>query len=83
MMELLDQTPSLEQTIGFYSDNELDVITSLSRVTRWRMVRRGTFPAPVELSPGRKGTPKPAVHAWIRERMEAATKTAASSVVGV
>ncbi len=39
--------------IAFYSDKQLDIITSLSRATRWRMRRKGTFPNPVHLSKGR------------------------------
>jgi prophage regulatory protein len=54
---------------GFYSEPELDRLTTLSRVTRWRMVRAGTFPRPVQLSPGRVGTAKAAVHRWIADRL--------------
>jgi prophage regulatory protein len=44
----------------------------LSRVTIWRMVRRGEFPAPARLSPGRIGWSAHAVNAWVAERMAAA-----------
>jgi prophage regulatory protein len=57
------------ELIGFYSDAELDRVTSLSRTTRWREVKAGRFPKPVELSPGRKGTEKRAVHEWIARRL--------------
>lgn len=44
-------------------------LTSLSRVTLWRMVQRGEFPSPVQLSPGRVGYPAAEVDAWIAARM--------------
>lgn len=53
---------------GFYSPKEVFVITTLSRTTIWRMVKRGEFPAPVRLSLGRNGWPKVAIHLWIRLR---------------
>jgi prophage regulatory protein len=82
MKAVLENTPSFREAaaragaemaaaLGFYSEAELDAITSLSRVTRWRLRRQGKFPSSVELSPGRNGTPKAAVHRWIEERLEA------------
>ncbi len=41
--------------VAFYSEKQLDKITSLSRMTRWRMRRLGTFPNPVHISAGRVG----------------------------
>ena len=38
--------------------------TTLSRSTIWRMVKAGTFPAPVRLSPGRVGFRVEDVEAW-------------------
>lgn len=46
--------------------------TSLSRTTLWRMVRRGEFPKPVQVSPGRVAWPENAVNAWISAKMGAA-----------
>jgi prophage regulatory protein len=46
--------------------------TSLSRVVRWRMVRNGSFPAPVPISPGRVAWPESAINRWIAERIAAA-----------
>ena len=56
--------------IAFYSDKQLDLVTSLTRVTRWRMRRKGMFPQPVKLSEGRVGYPKNLIDQWIQERME-------------
>jgi predicted DNA-binding transcriptional regulator AlpA len=77
MKAALDRTPSVGEVvarvgiaIGFYSESELDEITSLSRVTRWRLTKLGKFPPSVELSPGRRGTPKAAVHEWIESKLE-------------
>ena len=46
--------------------------TSLSRTTLWRMVRKGEFPKPVQVSPGRIAWPERAVSAWIASKLEAA-----------
>jgi prophage regulatory protein len=59
--------------LGFYSDAELDQLTSLSRTTRWREIKAGRFPKPVELSPGRKGFAKRAIHQWMAARDAQAT----------
>jgi predicted DNA-binding transcriptional regulator AlpA len=88
MNAVLDRTPTVSEvaariaaefagSIGFYSEAELDAITSLSRVTRWRLTKQGKFPPSVELSPGRKGTPKAAVHEWIKSKLEAGQRDAA------
>ena len=74
--------PSAQNDLGFYADNDLDEITSLSKVTRWRMAKAGKFPRPVQLTPGRVGYPKAAVHAWIRQQMGAASQVAAASGAG-
>jgi prophage regulatory protein len=46
--------------------------TSLSRTTIWRMVRRGEFPAPIQISPGRVAWSEAAVDAWIASKTVAA-----------
>ncbi len=51
--------------VAFYSEKQLDKITSLSRMTRWRMRRLGTFPNPVHISAGRVGYPAKAIDEWI------------------
>ena len=43
--------------------------TSLSRTTLWRMVRAGSFPKPVTISPGRIAWPESAVQAWIAAKV--------------
>jgi predicted DNA-binding transcriptional regulator AlpA len=43
-----------------------------SDTTLWRMCKSGRFPAPVGISPGRKGWPESKVQAWIAERIAAA-----------
>jgi len=58
--------------IAFYSDRQLDEVTSLSRATRWRMRREGTFPNPVHISRGRVGYPKSLIDEWIASRLEGA-----------
>lgn len=52
--------------IAFYSEKQLDELTSLSRATRWRMRRLGTFPDPVHISAGRVGYPVKAIDDWIK-----------------
>lgn len=49
----------------YYSEKQLDKITSLSRVTRWRMRRAGTFPLPVSISTGRIAYLSSDIDAWI------------------
>ena len=46
--------------------------TGLSRVTVWRYVRAGNFPAPVRLGPNAVGWRTSAVEAWIASREKAA-----------
>ena len=42
--------------------------TGLSRVQRWRRVRKGTFPAPVQLGPNSIGWYEDEVEAFIANR---------------
>ena len=42
--------------------------TGLSRVTIWRRVRAGTFPAPYELGANSVGWPASEITAWIESR---------------
>lgn len=46
-------------------------ITGLSRSTAWRLQRRGDFPAPVPLSPGRVGWWESELTAWKAARRTA------------
>lgn len=45
---------------------------NLSRTTIWRMVKRGEFPKPIRLSPGRVGWSANTVEQWLASKMEAA-----------
>ena len=42
--------------------------TGLSRVTIWRRVRAGTFPAPTELGENSIGWPESEITAWLANR---------------
>ncbi len=50
--------------IGFYSKKELLSRLPYSETTFWRQCKRGAFPKPVSISPGRVG--------WEREAADAA-----------
>jgi len=52
-------------------ERQVREITGLSRVTRWRMERRGEFPKRVQLTPRCIGWAESEVLAWLRERAEA------------
>ena len=43
--------------------------TSLSRTTLWRLTKKGRFPAPVQVSPGRVAWSESAVSAWIAAQL--------------
>lgn len=62
--------------VGFFSARQVEEITSLSRVTIWRLRRSGTFPQPVNLCGSRVGYPRAAVLDWIAGRMQPATPKA-------
>ena len=49
-------------------DAECQRLTSLSKTTRWRMARRGEFPAKVKVSAGRAAYRLSEVLAWIASR---------------
>ena len=55
---------------AFYSEKQLDEITSLSKMTRWRLRRKGNFPGSVQLSAGRVGYSAKAIDEWIAERLK-------------
>lgn len=42
--------------------------TGLSRVTIWRRVRAGTFPAPIELGANSIGWPAAAITTWLENQ---------------
>lgn len=47
--------------------------TSLSRTTLWRLARKGTFPAPIQLSENRIGWSEKAINEWVASRTVQAT----------
>jgi prophage regulatory protein len=46
----------------------VEALSSLSRTTIWRLVKRGDFPAPVRLSPGRIGWRRSSLATWMEGR---------------
>jgi predicted DNA-binding transcriptional regulator AlpA len=60
---------------GFYSRAHVLAMLPISNTTLWRLVRAGSFPQPVALSPGRVAWPKNAVDKWIAARTPAAEAT--------
>jgi prophage regulatory protein len=49
-------------------DPEVYTRTRLSRVQRWRRVRAGSFPAPVQLGPNSIGWYEDEIATWLAER---------------
>jgi prophage regulatory protein len=43
-------------------------LTTLSRITRWRMIRNGTFPKPIKISTGRVAWRESEVLAWLTSK---------------
>jgi predicted DNA-binding transcriptional regulator AlpA len=52
-------------------EREVKHVTGLSRVTRWRLERRGLFPKKVRLTEGCIGWQEAEIMAWLRSRSEA------------
>jgi len=53
---------------GIMGDEDVEAVTDLSRVTRWRMERKGKFPRRVQISPGRVGWMGEEVKEWVESR---------------
>lgn len=51
---------------------EVEVITSLSKTTRWRKVKAGEFPAPVRISARRCAWRKSDIVSWLASKTVAA-----------
>jgi len=51
----------------------MEKLTGMSDVTIWRLRRRGDFPEPIIVSPGRKAYTRSQYRAWIRQRRGLAT----------
>lgn len=50
--------------------SDVSASTSLSRVSIWRAVRKGIFPAPVKVTERRVAWPESSVQAWIQSRCQ-------------
>lgn len=48
----------------FMREKEVLGITSFSHSTLWRQIKRGKFPKPVQISPGRVGWRESAIAEW-------------------
>ena len=59
-------------TDRFVREPEVKQITGLSRVTRWRMERRGEFPRRRRISTNAIAWLESEISAWMAERAEAA-----------
>lgn len=61
----------MDHPTGFYTLNQVCELTTLSRSTIYRLRLSGQFVEAQQLSSGRIGFWKPAVHAWKARRAEA------------
>ncbi|TBY07314.1 helix-turn-helix transcriptional regulator [Rhizobium laguerreae] len=52
---------------GLFAPREVERLTTLSRMTIWRLRRRGRFPPPVHPSPGRVAYRRRDVRAWFHD----------------
>ena len=59
-------TPNLDRYLTLA---QVESVHPVSRSTRWRMVRAGTFPRPVRLSPGRIGWREGDIRDWCLARL--------------
>jgi prophage regulatory protein len=51
---------------------EVEVITSLSKTTRWRKIKAGEFPAPIKISKRRCAWRKSDIASWLASKTAAA-----------
>ena len=49
-------------------EKQVRQVTGLSRVQRWRMIRAGLFPAPLQLGPNSIGWTESSIEQWQRSR---------------
>ncbi len=61
----------LQEPDRFVGEVECQRLTSLSRVTRWRLERAGQFPRRHQIAPNRIGWLLSEIKLWQRERAEA------------
>jgi prophage regulatory protein len=57
-----------ESADGFFAKPAILKITTYSDTTLWRRVKDGSFPAPVQISPGRVAWRRRDVANWIQTR---------------
>lgn len=64
----------------FMREKEVLSVTSLSRTTLWREIKRGKFPKSVVISAGRVGWRESAIEAWQKnpQNWQASAKTEAA-----
>ena len=55
-------------TDRFIGEAECEEVSTLSRVTRWRLERAGKFPRRRQISPNRVGWLESEVQAWVEAR---------------
>lgn len=53
---------------AFLTLQDLAQIHPVSSTTRWRMIKRGEFPEPVRISPGRVAWKETDIRAWLEAR---------------
>ena len=58
----------MDNIYRFIREPECRRITGLSRTTRWRMEKVGTFPKPYKLSPNISAYKSSEIQRWIDER---------------
>lgn len=54
----------MRQLDRFLKEREVIEVTTLSHATLWREVKKGAFPKPVRISPGRVGWRESAIARW-------------------
>lgn len=62
------QSSSITELDPYLSDPVVRRVLGISTATLWRMRKRGQFPRPTQISPGRVGTRQSVLDAWRRER---------------
>ncbi len=69
-------------TMRILRERDVRKATGLSRVTRWRLERRGEFPRRVKLTARCVGWPEAEVMEWLKARVEGRNgrKTSASAL---
>ena len=68
------KSQSIAPGIRILLSPEIEQKTGLSDTTRWRLERRGEFPARVQLSPGRIGWIESQIDEWLLARQVRSTR---------